>query len=206
MTDREYLKNLRAPTGTEPLRVLMSACLAGVSCGWDGTDNGKYPHAYRLFSFPNVKITKFCPEDYAYGTPRELSDIYGGTGFDVLDGKARVVTESGIDWTDGMIRASEKMLALALHDRIELAVLLDISAACGSQVIYSGSRLSQNKVYQIGAGVCAAQLIRNGIKVISQRDFASLEILYAKLDPSHVIDESQIDQHETEWYKDYFKV
>jgi len=151
-----------------------------------------------------VKITKFCPEDYAYGTPRELSDICGGTGFDVLDGKARVVTESGIDWTDGMIRASEKMLALALHDRIELAVLLDISAACGSQVIYSGSRLSQNKVYQIGAGVCAAQLIRNGIKVISQRDFASLEILYAKLDPSHVIDKSQIDQHETEWYKDYF--
>ncbi|MDZ7614302.1 MAG: hypothetical protein U5K51_11815 [Flavobacteriaceae bacterium] len=64
----------------------------------------------------------------------------------------------------------------------------------------------ENKVYQIGAGVCAAQLMRNGFVVISQRDFASLEILYSKIDPEHVISVEAKDHHETDWYKEYFKV
>ena len=61
-----------------------------------------------------------------------------------------------------MIKAADKMLEIAQKEAIELAILMDISAACGSQVIYDGNRLSENKVYQIGAGVSAAQLIRNG--------------------------------------------
>ena len=103
-----------------------------------------------------------------------------------------------------MIAASEKMLAIARQEKIELAVLMDISAACGSQVIYDGNRFAPEKKYQIGAGVCAAQLKRNGFKVISQRDYASLEILYAKIDPSHRVDSSKVDHHEIEWYKNYF--
>lgn len=98
------------------------------------------------------------------------------------------------------------MLEIARRDHIELAVLMDVSAACGSQVIYDGNRFAENKVYRIGAGVCAAQLMRNGFKVISQRDFASLEILYAKIDPAHQIDASKMDHHEIDWYKQYFKV
>jgi len=206
MTDKTYLKELRIPTKENPLRVLMSACLTGLMCGWDGTNNGEYPSAQKLLQRDNIKIFKFCPEDFSYGTPREMSDIHGGTGFDVLDGKAKVMTESGHDWTEGMIKASERMLEIARNNDIELALLLDISAACGSQVIYDGNRLSENKVYQIGAGVAAAQLIRNGFRVISQRDFASLEILYSKIDSSHVIDFTKVDQNETEWYRTYFKI
>jgi hypothetical protein len=41
------------------------------------------------------------------------------------------------------------------------------------------------KSYQNGAGDCAAQLIRNSFKEINQRDFASLEIMYAKMDSTH---------------------
>jgi hypothetical protein len=82
---------------------------------------------------------------------------------------------------------------------------MDVSAACGSQVIYDGNRFSENKIYQIGAGVAAAQLIRNGFKVISQRDYAALEILYSKIDPSYQIDTAKLDHHEIEWYKEYFK-
>lgn len=206
MTDQQYIKQLRYPSGDDPLRIMISACLWGAACAWDGTDNGSYPEIRRLMTFPNVTFTRFCPEDFAYGTPRELSDIHGGTGFDVLDGKAKVLTESGVDWTDGMIRASEKMLELAIRERVELAILLDISAACGSQVIYSGSRLSANKVYLAGAGVCAAQLIMNGIRVISQRDFASLEILFSRLDPDYVADATKVDHHESKWYREYFNV
>lgn len=204
MTDRDFLRNLRIPDDAQPLRILMSACLKGVMCGYDGTANGDYPSAKKFLEYSNVKIVSFCPEEFSFGTPREMCDIHGGTGFDVLDGKARVMSESGIDWTEGMIRASEKMLAIAIQEKIEIAVLMDISAACGSQVIYNGNRFAANKVYQIGAGVCAAQLIRNGFKVISQRDYASLEILYSKVDPHHQIDTSKTDHHEIEWYKNYF--
>ena len=182
----------------------MSACLAGLMCGYDSTTNGKYPGALKLLTFDNVKTVKFCPEETSFGTPREMCDIHDGTGFDVLDGKAKVITESGRDWTEGMIKASEKMLKVAINENIELAVLMDISAACGSQVIYDGNRFSENKVYQIGAGVSAALLIRNGFKVISQRDFASLEILYSKIDGTHKVDATKKDHHEIEWYKDYF--
>lgn len=206
MTDRTYLKQLRTPTKEHPLRLLMSACLSGITCGYDGTANGEYPSALKILKYDTVKIAKFCPEDFSFGTPREMCDIHGGTGFDVLDGKAKLLSESGKDWTEGIIKAAEKMLELAKTENIELAVLMDISAACGSQVIYEGSRFSEHKTYLIGAGVAAALLMRNGFKVISQRDFASLEILYSKIDPTHVIDASKIDHHEIAWYKEYFKI
>lgn len=205
MTDREYLKQLRIPTKDNPLRILMSACLSGITCGYDGTANGEYPTALRILKYDTVKIVKFCPEEFSFGSPREMCDIHGGTGFDVLDGKARLLTDSGIDWSEGIIKASEKMLDIAKQEKIELAVLMDVSAACGSQVIYNGNRFSDNKSYQVGAGVAAALLIRNGFKVISQRDLASLEILYSKIDTKHQIDATKLDHHEIEWYKEYFK-
>lgn len=204
MTDRDYLKGLRSPTVDDPLRILTSACLTGITCGYDGTANGEYPSVLKLLNYNNVKLIKFCPEEYSFGSPREMCDIHGGTGMDVLEGKAKILTDSGLNWSEGMIRASEKMLEIALQEKVELAVMMDISAACGSQVIYDGNRFAENKVYQIGMGVAAAQLMRAGIKIISQRDYASLEILYAKIDPNHVLNESLIDHHETDWFKTYF--
>ena len=108
MSDREYLKQLRIPTKENPLRILMSACLSGITCGYDSTANGEYPTALKILNYDTVKVIKFCPEDFSYGTPREMCDIHGGTGYDVLEGKAKVLTESGKDWTEGMIKASEK--------------------------------------------------------------------------------------------------
>ena len=205
MTDKVYLNNLRVPTKENPLRILSSACLLGELCGVDGTSNGKYPSVLKLTQYQNVKLIPFCPEDYVLGTPRETPDCTGGTGDDVLAGKAKVLTQSGKDITAEMIKASLKMLKIAQENDVELAVLMDASGACGSQVIYNGSRFSANPVYQIGMGVCAAQLNRNGIKIVSQRDYASLEILYSKIDPSHTIQKDAIDHDQIEWYKDYFK-
>jgi uncharacterized protein YbbK (DUF523 family) len=200
------LEKIRRPTKDEPLRVLMSACLTGLKCGYDGSSYGEYPSALKLLCYDTVQVVRFCPEEFSFGTPREMCDIHGGTGLDVLLGKAKVLTESGVDWTAGMIRASEKMLEIAIKEKIELAIMMDTSAACGSQVIYDGNRFDENKKYQIGMGVCAAQLRKNGFHVISQRDFASLEILYAKVDNSHTIDTKKNDHHETEWYKNYFRI
>ncbi len=200
----EYLSNLRIASNEDPLRVLCSACLTGVTCGYDGTANGEYPSVLKLLQYKTVKLIRFCPEEFAFGSPREMCDIHGGTGIDVLEGKARVLTESGKDWSREMIIAAEKMLEIALEEKVELAIMMDISAACGSSVIYDGNRFSQNKIYQIGAGVAAALLIQNNITVISQRDYASLDILYSKLDPTFQLNSNAIDHNQTEWFRQYF--
>ena len=206
MTSITAIQALRTPTPSKPLRILFSACLTGITCGYDGTAYGEYPALLKILKSNLVHKVAFCPENESFGTPRELCDIHGGTGLDVINGNAKVMTASGIDWTEGMIQASLKMLDIARNEQIELAIMMDISAACGSRVVYNGNRNAENKQYQIGAGVCAAQLMKNNFLVTSQRDFASLEVLYAKIDTTHVIDPTQKDHHETTWYKSYFKL
>jgi len=206
MTDQDYLKNIRIPSKENPLRILMSSCLMGIKCGYDGTANGEYPSALKFQEFETARIIKFCPEEFSFGSPREMCDIHGGNGMDVLNGTAKVLSDTGVDWTDGMIAAAQKMLQIAIEEKVEIAVMMDVSAACGSQVIYSGNRFAPNKKYQIGAGVCAALLMKEGFKVVSQRDYASLEILYSKLDAAHKIDSSKIDHHQIAWYKEYFNL
>jgi len=205
MTNQLYLKNLRRPTVNNPLRILSSSCLVGTLCGANGTSYGTYPLIKKIEKFSNVTLIPFCPEHFSFGTPREIPDIENGNGLDVLNGEAKVITESGRDVTLEMIKASEAMLQLALQYKIELAILMDVSGACGSQVIYKGHRLHEGHSYQIGMGVCAAQLHKHGIQIISQRDYASLELLLSKLDCTHQIDSKAIDHHQTEWYKTYFK-
>lgn len=205
MTDKNLIEKIKNPSKDNLLTILMSACLTGLKCGYDGSSYGEYPSALKLLTYDNVKIVRFCPEEFSFGTPREMCDIHGGTGLDVLNGIAKVFTESGVDWTEGMVRASEKMLDIAIAEKVDIAIMMDTSAACGSQVIYDGNRFDSNKKYQIGMGVCAAQLKRNGFLVISQRDFASLEVLFSKIDENYQIDKQKIDHHETDWYKSYFR-
>jgi uncharacterized protein YbbK (DUF523 family) len=189
-------------TPMRPLRLLVSGCLAGNPVGYDGSTYGSHPHIAKLLGFPNVRATSFCPENFSFGTPRALCDIHGGDGHDVLAGRARVLTSDGDDWTAGMISAAQEMLRIAQTAKADLALLMDISAACGSQVIYTGAR--QFEVYQASQGVCAALLTERGIPVVSQRDFKTLDLLYAKLDPTHEPDVGLLDHHESDWYRGYF--
>jgi uncharacterized protein YbbK (DUF523 family) len=155
-----------------------------------------------LFQLPNVQVVTFCPEDLVFGTPRATPDIHGGDGFAVLDGRARVLSDSGEDWTESMLGAAHVMLTVAQQNQVQVALLTDISAACGSQVIYDGAR--SNGTYRAGQGVCAALLIRHGIRVLSQRDYRTLDLILHKLDVSHVPDPKSRDHHETQWYVDSF--
>jgi hypothetical protein len=113
-----------------------------------------------------------------------------------------VLTTEGDDWTAGMIAAANEMLRIAQMNNVDLAVLMDISAACGSQVIYTGARRSGT--YQASQGVCAALLVERGIPVVSQRDFKTLDLLYCKLDSTHKPNVGLRDHHETDWYRGYF--
>jgi uncharacterized protein YbbK (DUF523 family) len=199
------IEQIPMPTEDVPLRILLSGCLAGSACGIDGTSYGVWPFLKILQGHPYVQLISFCPEDWAFGTPRALCNIHGGDGFDVLAGRARVLTESGDDWTQPLVAAAEVMLQRAREHDVHLAILMDISAACGSQVIYDGHRTTAQVHYQKGPGVCAAWLRQHGVPVISQRDYRAMEHLLVKLDPSHTVNPAAIDHHETAWYQDYFK-
>jgi uncharacterized protein YbbK (DUF523 family) len=190
-------------TEDDPLRILTSACLRGVPCGVDGSSYGApFAHTEQLFRLPNVQVVTFCPEDLAFGTPRAVPDIHGGDGFDVLDGRARVLSDTGEDWTQPMIDAAQVMLMKARDSQVRLAVLTDISAACGSEVIYRGAR-TQGR-HQAGQGVSAALLIRHGIRVLSQRDYRTIDRILSKLDPTHRSNPTARDHHETKWFVENF--
>ncbi len=189
-------------TRERPLRVLASGCLAGRRCGVDGSTHGEYPTAAAFLALPNVRAVDFCPEDVAFGTPRATPNLYGGDGFDALDGRARVKTDDGRDWTDGMVRAAGEMLERARVEDVRLALLMDTSAACGSQVIYYGPR--HLRVYRAGPGVAAALLIRSGIAVVSQRDFRTLGFVFRRLGRPDLAPVGAIDHHESDWYREYF--
>jgi uncharacterized protein YbbK (DUF523 family) len=190
-------------TPDRPLRILVSGCLAGLAVGADGSSYGAHPHIAEIMRLPNVKATPFCPENFSFGTPRAVCDIHGGDGHDVLAGRARVLTPRGDDWTDGMIAAAHEMLRIARQNLVDLAVLMDMSAACGSQVIYGGTR--RGAPYRAAQGVCAALLVQENIPVVSQRDFKTLDQIRCKLDPEWKPTPAVHDHHETEWYRGYFR-
>ena len=189
-------------TPERPLRILVSGCLAGLGVGADGSSYGTHPHIAALIRLPNVKATPFCPEHFSFGTPRSVCDIHGGSGHDVLAGRARVLTPKGEDWTDGMVAAAHEMLRIARESHADLAILMDMSAACGSQVIHNGPR--PDAPYQAAQGVCAALLVQAGIAVVSQRDFKTLDRIRCKLDPGRKPTPALRDHHETEWYRGCF--
>ncbi|MCW5900729.1 MAG: DUF523 domain-containing protein [Flavobacteriales bacterium] len=191
------------PTTEKPLVVMLSACLGGIHCGVDGGTNGDHASLRNWLVRPEVRLVRFCPEDHSFGTPRMTPDSHGGNGFDVLDGLARSCAEDGSDWTEGMIGGAFAMRDLALREGVELAILMDMSGACGSTVTYLGSRFLETKVYQRGPGVAAAALIRAGIPVISQRDDRSLRMLRDLLDGTHLLTD-ECDHWEKAWYQNHF--
>lgn len=201
----ESLATIRVPSGAEPLRVLVSGCMIGLPCGVDGTDYGMAGVLGSLLSLPTLKVSVFCPEHHGMGTPRTMPDIHGGDGFDVLDGRARVLDEHGADLTAKMVLGAEAMLAFARQHEIELAILTDMSAACGSQVISDGSRLVPDRRYRAGVGVATALLLRSGVPVVSQRDHRTLGRIRGLLDPEVHHDGAVLDHHETGWYRSSFK-
>ncbi|HTB75243.1 MAG TPA: DUF523 domain-containing protein [Polyangiaceae bacterium] len=190
-------------TPERPLRILTSGCLAGRRCGVDGSTYGEHPIAAALLALPNVRAVDFCPEDFAFGTPRDTPNLYGGDGFDALDGRARVLTDAGDDWTAGMLRAAHIMLERAQAHDVRLALLMDVSAACGSQVIYDGPR--HLRTYRAGPGVAAALLIRAGIPVVSQRDLRTLGFISERLGRPDLAPPGGRDHHESDWYRQYFR-
>lgn len=202
----DALDALREPTVAEPWRVLVSGCLAAWPCGVDGTDYGlgllaEVGGGGGLLSLPTLRVVPFCPEQHGMGTPRTMPDLHDGDGFDVLAGRARVLDEHGEDLTEKMLLGAHAMLAHARAERVELALLTDASAACGSQVVSEGCRLvpEAERKRRKGVGVATAVLLEAGIAVVSHRDLRTLARLRARLDPTYEPPADLRDHHEHPW-------
>lgn len=145
--------------------ILASACLAGVNCRYDGK-NCTCPEIQKLVS--QGEAIPVCPEQLGgLGTPRQPAEIHGGTAADVLDGKARVIWKDGTDVTDNFIRGADEMLRIARLAGVREAVMKSRSPSCGCGEIYDGTFTGRIRE---GNGVAAELLIRNGIKVLTEKD------------------------------------
>jgi len=108
----------------------------------------------------SARIVIVCPEQLGgLATPRPASQIVGGNGFDVLSGKARVISEDGRDVTENFIRGAEETLHIARLVDAEKVILKERSPSCGVRKIYRKDQLID------GSGVTTALLIREGYKV-----------------------------------------
>lgn len=145
--------------------VLVSACLAGRRCRFDGT--GAYEdEVARLVAEGRAVLV--CPEvDGGLGTPRPAAEIEGGDGSDVLGGRARVVTGEGIDVTEQYLKGARKALEMARETGVTTAILKARSPSCGAGRIYDGTF---TRSLEVGDGVTAALLRAEGIQVLTDEE------------------------------------
>ncbi len=145
--------------------ILISGCLIGVNCRYDGKNSFKE----KLMKYFNDKnIIPVCPEQLGgLSTPRPPAEIRGGDGKDVLRGQAKVVRIDGLDVTDEFIKGANETLNIMKSLGITKAILKAKSPSCGVGKIYDGSF---SGTLTSGDGVTTALLKENGIEVYSDED------------------------------------
>ena len=145
--------------------VLISACLAGRTCRFDGT--GALDDAVSQL-VAEGRAVLVCPEvDGGLGTPRPPAEIVGGDGIDVIEGRARVVTEDGVDVTEAYLAGARRALATARRTGATTAILKARSPSCGKGAVYDGTF---SRTLTTGDGVTAALLRAEGIAVLTDEE------------------------------------
>lgn len=140
---------------------IASACLTGKKCRYDGEarEDAKIKRLYE-----QGKVKAVCPECLAgMKIPRCPSEIAGGDGEDVLQGRACVLGQDGSDRTQEFLEGAGKTLAAAKACGAKRAYMKSKSPSCGVAAIYDGTFSGKLKP---GMGVTSALLKQNGIEVI----------------------------------------
>ncbi|MDD3368652.1 MAG: DUF523 domain-containing protein [Lachnospiraceae bacterium] len=133
--------------------VLISACLLGVHCRYDGNGNeieqvDKLREKYNLIPV--------CPEVYGgLATPRDPAERKDD----------KVVTKSGADVTEQFVRGAKEVMKLAKFYDCHMAILKERSPSCGSGMIYDGT-FSRKLV--AGDGMLAEQLKEIRMKIVGE--------------------------------------
>lgn len=135
------------------MNILVSSCLLGIKCRYDGKDNLKEKLLEYLRHYNLIPV---CPEQLGgLPTPRPPAEIFG----------KNVVTKDGIIVMENYIKGATEVLHIAKLYGIKLAILKERSPSCGYGKIYDGSF---SHTLTDGNGVCADLLYKNGIKIIGE--------------------------------------
>ena len=141
------------------MRILVSACLLGVSCRYDGKSK---PHPAVVALQGQHQLIPVCGEIFGgLPTPRTPAERVGD----------RVLTEDGRDVTQEYHRGAEEVLALARRLDCKVALLKERSPSCGTGEIYDGSF---TRTLTAGDGVTAELLQASGIAVFGESRLADL--------------------------------
>lgn len=144
------------------MKVVISACLLGVRCRYDG---GHSRNETAINPKQTYQLIPICPEESGgLPTPRPPAEIVGGDGDDVLKGKAKVMNADGTDVTKAYLRGAHHALAVAQSHGATHVILKARSPSCGCGDIYDGTF---SGTLTSGDGVTTALLKRYGITVTS---------------------------------------
>ena len=136
---------------------IVSKCLAGVPCRYDGKDN-LVPEIKALVE--RGEAVAVCPEVLGgLPTPRTPSER-------LPDG--RVLDKRGKDVTAQFTRGAERAMEICREHGCTGAILKARSPSCGKGVIYDGS-FTGTRVP--GSGVFAQMLLDTGIPVMTEEEY-----------------------------------
>ena len=144
-------------------KVLISACLAGINCKFNGENNLLDSGILDEIS-KKYHLLFVCPEVFGgLSTPREPAEMKGGL----------VVTKTAKDVSENFKFGAEICLKIAKLNGCKKAILKARSPSCGSGQIYDGSF---TKKLILGDGVAAKLLKENGILVFSEDEIGRLDV------------------------------
>lgn len=144
-------------------KVLISACLAGINCKFNGENNLLDSDVLDEIS-KKYHLLFVCPEVFGgLSTPREPAEMKGGL----------VVTKTAKDVSENFKFGAEICLKIAKLNGCKKAILKARSPSCGSGQIYDGSF---SKKLILGDGVAAKLLKENGILVFSEDEIGRLDV------------------------------
>ena len=137
------------------MKVIVSACLAGDNCKYNGGNNLNQ----KMMDFLKVhEMIKVCPEVLGgLPTPRPSAEI--------VDGK--VMNTEGKNITKGFSLGAQKAFEIVQKENPDLIILQSRSSSCGIKQIYDGT-FSGNKIP--GQGLFAKLCIKAGYKVLDIED------------------------------------
>ena len=135
--------------------IIVSACLAGVACRYDG---GSKPCEKVIRLVAEGQAIPICPEQLGgLPTPRAPAEIIGN----------KVIRKDGVDVTDAFNRGAQEALKIARLVGAKTAILKARSPSCGLGKIYDGS-FSGRLVD--GNGVFAEMCKKDGMEVKTEEE------------------------------------
>jgi uncharacterized protein YbbK (DUF523 family) len=148
--------------------LLVSACLLGIACRYDGTSNLNQPLIDYLAKQKMLPVP-VCPEQLGgLPTPRPKAWHTQGDGDEGLKTHLHLIDENGTDVGPAFLHGAHEVLKIAKICGCKMAVLKQRSPSCGNRQIYRNGELTT------GVGVTCAVLQQAGIKVVGEESLDQL--------------------------------